>query len=144
MGTMSEKAVRISVTIPENLYREFEQVARRAGFKKRSRAVSEALKNFINEYKGLEALPKAPCTGTITFTYLHDKPKLLESLINLQHEYGKAITSSLHVHLDPERCLETIVVKGDTEIFREMVERLKTLRVENVQYVVIAGKAGRA
>ena len=140
---MAEKAVRISVTIPEVLYREFEHVARRAGFRKRSRAVSEALKGFINEYRSLEALPKAPCTGTITFTYLHGRPGLLEALLDLQHEYGKFITSSLHVHLDPERCLETIVVKGSTGTFREIVEKLKTLRVENVRYVVIPEK-GRA
>jgi CopG family nickel-responsive transcriptional regulator len=139
---MSEKAVRISITIPEALYRKFEQVARKAGFKKRSRAVGEALKCFISEYKSLEALPKASCTGTIIFTYLHDKPGLLEAITDLQHQYGKIITSSLHVHLDPERCLETIVIKGNTEVFREIVERLKTLRVDKVQYVVIPQKTG--
>ena len=138
---MSEKAVRISVTIPQALCLEFEQVAKKAGFKKRSRAVSEALKGFIREHKSLEALPKVPCTGIITFTYLHDKPGLLKAITNLQHRYGRIITSSLHVHLDPKRCLETVVVSGSTETFRRIVEELKTLKVENVQYVVIPQKS---
>jgi len=138
---MVERVIRISVTIPEELYREFETIARKAGFKKRSRAVSEALKNFISEYKRLESLPKVPCTGTITFTYLHETPGLLDALTEIQHQYSKAIAASLHVHLDPERCLETIVVKSNTETFREIVEKLKTMRVERVQYVVITQKA---
>jgi len=135
------RVVRVSITIPENLYREFEVLAKKAGFKKRSRAVSEALKCFISEYKSLEALPKAKCTGTITFTYLHGRPGLLDELTDIQHAYSKAIVASLHVHLDPERCLETIVLRTDTELFKEIVEKLKNMRVENVRYVVFTPKA---
>ena len=134
---MAEKVVRISVTIPEKLYREFESVAKKTGFKKRSKAVSEALKDFISEHKRLDSLPKASCTGTITFTYLHGTPGLLEALTEVQHKYSKVIAASLHVHLDPERCLETVVIKGDTETFREMVEKLRTMRIDKLQYVVI-------
>jgi CopG family nickel-responsive transcriptional regulator len=134
---MKEKVVRISVTIPKNLYKEFEAVAKSSGFRKRSKAVSEALKKFILEYKKLESLPKVECTGTITYTYRHDVPKLLESLLDIQHHYHDAITSLLHVHLDPERCLETIVFRGDVETFKKVVMRLKNLRTENVQYVVV-------
>jgi len=140
---MSDGVVRISVTIPRSLYREFESTAKAAGFRKRSRAVSEALKRFITEYKSLEALPEGMCTGVITFTYFHDIPGLLDTLTDLQHKYSGVIAASLHVHLDEKRCLETIVIRGNTETFRKLIEKLKTLRTENVQYVVMPLKGKR-
>jgi CopG family nickel-responsive transcriptional regulator len=45
-------------------------------------------------------------------------------LTNLQHEFHKAIISTLHVHLDQQNCLEVLVIKGKGNELKKMSDRL--------------------
>ncbi len=134
---MQRRAVRISVTLPAELYRDFERAAKAIGYKKRSRAVGDALQRFVAEYRTLEEVEEGICAGTITYTYKHNVRGLLDSLTDLQHEYSDVINTSLHIHLDKENCLETLAVSGKVIMVRELVKRLKTLKIGNAQYVLM-------
>ena len=76
-----EKVTRISVTIPENLLKEFDKTSRIVGYRKRSRAVSEAIRKFIVEHKLLEEMKLGDCAGTVTYTYNHE----------IREKYGEKI-----------------------------------------------------
>jgi len=134
---MQQRAVRISVTLPAELYRGFERAAKAMGYKKRSRAVGDALQKFVSEYRTLEEVEEGICAGTITYTYEHDVRGLLDSLTDLQHEYSDVISTTLHIHLDKENCLETLAVSGNVTMVRKLVKRLKTLKIGNVQYILM-------
>jgi len=134
---MQRRAVRISVTLPAELYRDFERAAKAMGYKKRSRAVGDALQRFVAEYRTLEEVEEGICAGTITYTYKHNVRGLLDSLTDLQHEYSDVINTSLHIHLDKENCLETLAVSGKVVMVRELVKRLKTLKIGDIQYVLM-------
>lgn len=134
---MREKAVRISITIPEDLLKDFDETIHVIGYRKRSKAVCDAIRRFVSEYKVLNQLKIKGCAGTVTYTYKHHIRGLTKSLLEIQHEYSEIINATLHIHLDEENCLEILSVKGNTEKIRSLIGKLKTLKTENVQYVLL-------
>ena len=132
-----EKVTRISVTIPENLLKEFDKTSRIVGYRKRSRAVSEAIRKFIVEHKLLEEMKLGDCAGTVTYTYNHEIRGLADKITEIQHKYSDIINSTLHVHLDEKICLETLTVRGNVDKVKKLIRRLKSIRIENLQYVLL-------
>ncbi len=134
---MGEKVKRISVTIPENLFKEFEEATHAIGYKKRSKAISDAIQKFVADYRILNQIKTGSCAGTITYLYKHDIKGLTDTLTEIQHKYMDIISATLHVHLDEENCLETLSVKGNVNKAKSLIQKLKTLKTENVQYILI-------
>jgi CopG family nickel-responsive transcriptional regulator len=134
---MREKAARISITIPRSLLKDFDETTCIIGYKKRSKAVCDAIRRFVAEHKILNQLKVKSCAGTVTYTYKHHVRGLTEDLLEIQHEYSGVINATLHIHLDEENCLEILSVRGDAEKIRNLVSKLKTLKTENVQYVLL-------
>ena len=134
---MREKAARISITIPKSLLKDFDEITKTIGYKKRSKAVCDAIRRFVSEHKILNQLKVKNCAGAVTYTYKHHVRGLTEKILDIQHEYAPIISATLHVHLDRENCLEILSVRGSSENIRNLVGKLKTLKTENVQYVLL-------
>jgi len=60
--------------------------------------------------------------------YDHTAKGLEEALTDTQHSYEGVITSSLHVHLDEQNCLEMIAVRGEGGKIKELAKELATKR----------------
>lgn len=131
-----EKVVRISATLPKDTLETLENVMRDVGIKKRSHAISKAVELFIDENKMLTREGGEECVGTVSYIYEHRK-ELLDRLLDLQHEHSDIIISTLHVHLDAERCFETLVVRGRMEKIRRLINGLMSMKLKNVGYKVL-------
>jgi CopG family nickel-responsive transcriptional regulator len=46
----------------------------------------------------------------------------------MQHELGDQVRSTMHVHLDHERCLEVIVMRGRADKLQKSSEKLFATR----------------
>ena len=53
---------------------------------------------------------------------------LVEKLLALQHDHAQQVVSSMHVHLDHERCMEVIVLRGSGGELRKLAESLRGLK----------------
>jgi len=57
---------------------------------------------------------------------------------DIQHHFYDVITSTLHVHLEFEKCLEIIAVSGSFERVKKLKEALQRLRsVVSIQFFII-------
>ena len=57
---------------------------------------------------------------------------------DIQHHFYDVITSTLHVHLEFEKCLEIIAVSGPFERVKKLKEALQRLRsVVSIQFFII-------
>ncbi|MCK4268433.1 MAG: nickel-responsive transcriptional regulator NikR, partial [Actinomycetia bacterium] len=45
-------------------------------------------------------------------------------LTHIQHHFGQAMVSTLHIHLDDNNCLEAVVLKGKSGEIRRVAEQL--------------------
>ena len=129
---------RISISLPPDLLREFDEVIRAAGYEDRSKAIQAAMRGFIAEHKWSGKL-RGTGVGAIVMVYDHRVRGLQQRLTGKQHRFEEVIGSTMHIHLDRGNCLEIIAVRGDVEEIRALVRELegergvKQLRLSLVQ-----------
>lgn len=87
-------------------------VARRGLAKNRSEVVRDLVRDALVEDQS--AIPGVEVMGTLTITFDHHSSDLQDKLHAIQHDYYDLIVSTMHVHVDQHRCLEVIVLRGET------------------------------
>lgn len=113
--------MRTSLAVPDELLAEFDATWQAEELDSRSRAIREAMAEYVERHHTLETTTGA-VTGTVVFDYAHDE--VIERLHDVQHDHQAEITSTSHAH-HGDWCLETLFVEGDAKEVRELVYRLK-------------------
>jgi len=121
------KIVRVGVTFPPQLLKDFDDVIQKMGYENRSKAVHDAVRLFVSEKKWLQE-EKGTQAGVLMLLYDHEVKGLEDALTNVQHRYASIICSTLHIHLDERDCLEAIAVKGEASEVRRLSEELAVKR----------------
>jgi len=130
--------VRFSVSLPQTLVKEFDEVRRKMGYDNRSKAVHDAFRGFISENKWAYD-DTAEITGAIVMLYYLDKPGLLNQIVRTQHGFEGVVSSSMHLHLTKSKCLEIVGVKGKAKDIRGLTQELTTKKgVKQLKLVAIA------
>jgi CopG family nickel-responsive transcriptional regulator len=119
--------MRISISIPQELAREFDSMSKSLGHSDRSKAVSEAMREFISGRKW-DLGVKGEVPGVLLLTYDHHANGLNRALTEVQHEYPDVITATMHIHLSKHTCLEVIAFKGKGERVRGLAKMLHSQR----------------
>ncbi len=121
------KVVRIGVTIPPELLKDFDEITNKMGYESRSKAIQDAVRLYVSERKWLKEEDTVQ-TGIILMVYDHDAKGLDSELTEAQHEHSKIITSTMHIHISERDCLEAIAVKGKASEIRHLSDELTTRR----------------
>ena len=132
---MEEGVSRIGVSLPKNLLDEFDSIIKNRGYSSRSEAIRDAIRSYIAEYKWLER-EKGEIIGVVNVMYDHHFKGISDSLTSLQHDFYDIITTTLHIHLNKDTCLEMVLVKGDMDKIKRLVDRVSAIRgVTNVKLI---------
>lgn len=123
----TERIVRVSVTFPPDLLKDFDEVICKMGYENRSKAVQDAVRLFISERKWLQD-ERGLQAGVLMLLYDHEVRGLEDALTDVQHSYANVISSTMHVHLTERDCLEAIAVKGDASKIRKLSDELSSKR----------------
>ena len=120
---MSNELVRFSVAMPEDLLMRFDElVARRGLMKNRSEVVRDLVRDALVE--DACSIPGMEVMGTLSITYDHHVPDVQEKLHDIQHDYFEFIVSTTHVHVDQHRCLEIILLRGETGLVQTIANMI--------------------
>ena len=113
---------RFGVSIDETLAKKFDQMIKKKGYANRSEAVRDLMRDSLvdDEWKDSEN----EVVGVVTVVYDHEQRELSHQLIHIQHHFGQAMVSTLHIHLDDNNCLEAVVLKGKSGEIRRVAEQL--------------------
>ena len=125
MSPMGELS-RIGVAIDSELLERFDRLIARRGYTNRSEAFRDLIRDELVEVAW--DAPEAQVVGSITLVYDHHVRLLNEKLTDMQHEFHRAILSTLHVHLDHDHCLEVLVVRGRAGALRKIADALITTK----------------
>lgn len=133
--------MRFSVAMPEDLLVRFDRlVARRGLAKNRSEVVRDLVRDALVEDEC--ATPGVEVAGTLTIVFDHHASDLQSKLHDIQHDYFDCISSTMHVHLDAHKCLEVIVLRGETGEVQDIANLiLGTKGVQNGKLVLAATDA---
>lgn len=127
MSTNNKQPVsRISVSLPEQLLRELDELVEQRGFESRSQALGSMINQHVTEHRcevGEEIM-----AGTINLVYDHTTPGLQKQLADLQHYYIDEVISSLHVHLMHAKTMEVILVQGPATKLKLIADKMEACR----------------
>jgi CopG family nickel-responsive transcriptional regulator len=132
------KVTRFSVSLPPPLVEKLDEAWKGMQYENRSKAIHDAVQSFITEFEWMRE-EQGQITGAVLVIYYLDKPGLLEEITRVQHRFRNIISSTLHVHLEENKCLEIIAVEGSAQEVRSLTETLMVKR--GVKQVKVAAMA---
>ncbi|MEM2971081.1 MAG: nickel-responsive transcriptional regulator NikR [Candidatus Bathyarchaeia archaeon] len=121
------KIVRVGVTFPPDLLKDFDEIIGKMGYENRSKAVQDAVRLFVSEKKWLQE-ERGAQAGVLMMVYDHEVKDLEGALTDVQHRYSHVICSTMHIHLNERDCLEAVAVKGDAAEIRKLSDELAAKR----------------
>jgi len=119
---------RFGVSIPTDLIRSFDAYIQRNEYTNRSEAIRDIIRERLIEEDWSSAEHGKEVVGTITYVYDHHKRELVDSIINIQHDFSDIVLASQHVHLDHTNCLEVAIVRGDPASLTGLANKLRALK----------------
>jgi CopG family nickel-responsive transcriptional regulator len=133
------KIVRVGVTFPPELLKEFDEITNKMGYKSRSKAIQDAVHLYVSEKKWLKE-ETVNQTGILVMVYNHDVKGLERDLTETQHHHSSLISSTMHIHLGTQDCLEAIAVKGKASEIRHLSNELTTKKgVKILKTIIVSG-----
>jgi len=117
---------RVSISLPEMLLNQLDDMVIARGYESRSAAIAEMISHEVTAHK--RELGNEVMAGTITLLYDHSTPRLQKILADLQHEHVEEVISSLHVHLMHSQTMEVILVQGPATRLQLIADRMITNR----------------
>ena len=128
--------MRTSLNVPDDALAAFDAVAEQEGFDSRSRALREAMAEYVERHSRLEDVD-GTVAAVVAFDYVHDE--VIRDLHGVQHDYQDVITTTSHVH-QGEWCLETVFCRGAAGRVRDLVYRLRDFdAVRRVRVLSLVG-----
>jgi len=128
---------RVGVAFEPELLRDFDILFRKKGYASRSEAVRDLVRRSIIESAVKD--DNSDVIGTLTIVYDHDAPGVTDRLLELQHHHHDEIMTTTHIHLDEDKCLEVLIVRGRSRAVRTLADNIKALKgVRHGELVVTA------
>jgi CopG family nickel-responsive transcriptional regulator len=116
---------RMTITLDDPLVVEFEDYLKAHGYGNRSEAVRDLIRARL-EAEHLAREPEGECLGNLSYVYNHHERELAARLTRAQHHHHDLAISTLHIHLDHDNCLETVVLRGPVARVRAFADAVIT------------------
>jgi len=134
---LKDPLVRFSVAIGGELLQKFDEYRETHRYPNRSEAVRGLMRAAL--IQEVITSDESDAMGVVTLVYDHHAGRISERLTELQHMHVDLVVTTTHVHLDAKRCLEVILLRGQTKVIRELADGLiGTKGVESGRLVLTA------
>ena len=134
---MEPDLARIGVSLPENLLEKFDEIITKRGYSSRSEGIRDAIRSYIRYYAWMGEV-EGERVGTISMVYDHNQRGLVNSLMDIEHEFSEIIRSSLHIHISHDMCMEVLLVRGEGKDVKNVAEKIMALRgIKHVKLITI-------
>src|SRR3982751_2445503 len=118
---------RFTISLSESLAAQFDELIHRKGYENRSEAVRDLVRAELESFR-LQQHEAPYCVAALSYVYNHHARDLADRLTNLQHEHHHLVLSAMHVHLDHDNCMETLILRGATQEVSKFANELMAVR----------------
>ncbi len=133
--------VRFGISMSKDLLEQFDGAIARKGYTNRSEAIRDLARYLLLEENWEQE--DQPVTGAVTLVYHHHDVQATRAVTRYQHDNSDIVVSTLHVHLDHDRCLEVVVLRGPARKVKELANNLASLKGVQHGKVVMAAASQR-
>ena len=117
----------ISITLPSDLLKKFDQFTKARGYYSRSEAFRDALRNLIADAEIAKAeTGEVAATLMITCDYARRDVDLRMS--EMRHEFDDIVVENVHRHINRQYCLEVFIAEGSQQRVLELISRIRGMR----------------
>lgn len=116
---------RFGVSLDKDLLEKFDRLIEKKNYTNRSEAFRDLIRQELVKKEWEEGEDVA---GTITIIYDHHQRELVTKLMDIQHDCGKNIISTQHIHIDHHNCMEIIAVRGSAKDTQKLADTLKSVK----------------
>lgn len=113
--------MRTSLNVPQEVLESFDETWKAEEMESRSRAVREAMQEYIERHTRLEEI-EGEAVAAVAFDYEHTL--VIGELHTVQHDFEDIIGTTQHMH-HGDWCLETVFCSGSAARIRELVYQLR-------------------
>ncbi len=114
---------RFGISLEKQLIDAFDRHIEKQNYRNRSEAIRDLIRKELSQKVIAEG---GTVAGAITMTYDHHKRELVNTLLDIQHDFQSLVISTQHVHLDHHHCLEILAVKGKARDVEKLANSLKS------------------
>ncbi len=117
----------VSITLPSQLLRKFEEFMELRGYYSRSEAFRDAIRNLMSEWE-FQRLKNEKVAATIMVTNNQSQKEVNLKMAKLRHEFEDIIVENIHRHLNHKYCLEIFIVEGEHSRVLELTGRIRGMK----------------
>ena len=127
--------MRISMSLPETLLEEFDNVLADRAYNSRSKGIRDALNDYILRYKWINEID-GNRIGVVSIIYDYNYKGVMKKVADAKHDFKEYVDASMYIYLTDIYCLEVVAVKGDISKIKELIGKIMRLKgVENVKLI---------
>ena len=112
----------MGVSFEPELLGKFDKMIQTKGYSNRSEAIRDLVRKSIMDAE-IKA-DKGEVIGTLTFIYDHEIGDVTHKLLHLQHHHHSEISSTTHIHINEDLCLEVLIVRGKAKSVRKLADTI--------------------
>jgi len=117
----------ISITLPADLLRKFDQFIKARGYYSRSEAFRDAIRSLIAEAE-VAKLETGTVAATMMITCEYARRDVDLRMSEVRHEFDDIVVENFHRHVDQQYCLEVFIAEGHYERVLELMGRIRGMR----------------
>jgi CopG family nickel-responsive transcriptional regulator len=101
----------VSLSLPESMLKDMDELEKSFGFTGRSELVRAAVRMMLEESRDRSAM-SGDVSGLVVVTHNTEKE---EPVTKIKHEFDQIIKTHIHSKLTPSTCVELFLVHGDAK-----------------------------
>lgn len=121
-----EGVTRIGVSLEPELLKQFDDSISKKGYVSRSEAIRDLVRDSLaeSEWKNDEEW----MVGTIVMIYDHTMSSVGDKITDMQHDHQSMVNTSVHVHLDHDKCMEILICEGKLKDLKKFSDEITSVK----------------
>ena len=117
----------VSITLPSELLKKFDEFIKTRGYYSRSEAFRDAIRNLIAEAEVARFKGERVAT-TIMITCDYARKDVDRRVSEVRHEFDDVVIENVHRHIEEKYCLEIFIAEGTLRRILDLVGRIRGMR----------------
>jgi CopG family nickel-responsive transcriptional regulator len=117
----------VSITLPSDLLKKFDQFIIDRGYYSRSEAFRDAVRSLIAEAE-VGKLESGSVAATMMIICEYARRDVDLRMSEVRHEFDDVVVENFHRHIDQQYCLEVFIAEGGYQRVLELIGRIRGMR----------------
>jgi len=117
----------VSITLPNELLKRFDQFIKARGYYSRSEAFRDAIRSLIAEAE-VARLETGLVAATMIITCEYARRDVDLRMSEVRHEFDDIVVENFHRHINQQYCLEVFIAEGNYQRVLELIGRIRGMR----------------